>query len=741
MSELADQIGTVIAARRGRLPDVRAEIGKWRRMDEAMVALSLAVERLQECAATPPQVSADLGRLRITEVRPSVTATIESLQWVESRIARSTVCIGVSGAGRTGKSTLLQSLSGLTDAWVPTGQRAPVTAVPCRVVHSPERDRAVLDLHTFDTFRAVHLQPRHVAAGLGDAPTDVETFRTTSYPSPDEVDQTSGQSAQLVQLKQIQEALWSYEALLNRRGRAMELTGDQLDRLRDYVAYPLDGECAETRPARRYLAVREARIEHAFPHHDAGAITVVDLPAFRDAAGAEQRQLTGLRHNLDVALLVKRVLGAEMSWSAADDSALAVLDEARGSVGRRGDFVVVVLNTTNGGGASGRRGDLSRPVDSQGGEPRELRILEVNGKDPGDVPDRLLRPVIQHLAERLPVMDADVLAGTKGNADAVRDELIGLAVEAKAVLRQVPTSSVSMEELYRRADDLYAGIATALRALSARVRDGALIGDPGFVAAVNTIYDETVEWVRDGFGVGYDRWCLGASRAAIRDGGFCFLADMELNRARREVNRRWRTLDLLLGCRLEQLWTDVAAAFTGAEALLGERSGSTALVHLARLAATATEPCPVIQAAIDELLAVRLDYRTHLHPKVRTDLDLLNFRTGDQQISALPPTDYGVTELYRIVADRTERAAFQVRTRLLDEAVLVGEILFAAVEQFTDALLTSDVAEWEIRQFARSYQRILWADAFQEVEGGDALVARVANAAEDLLAATSEVDG
>lgn len=744
MGEMAHQVDTVIAARRAQLPAIQAEIAGWHRVDDAAVALARTVAGLSWDPATPRHVAAHLGQLRIAEVRPSITAAIESLQRAESRIGRGTVCIGVSGAARTGKSTLLQSLSGLTDAWLPRGTGTSVTAVRSRVLHSPGRHRAVLELHTFGTFRAAHLQPGHVAAGLGEAPADIEAFRAASYPAV--ADRTSERGAQLARLSEMQAALWSYEGLLDRQGRALELSGDELDRLREYVAYPTDERAGPRPAARRYLAVREARIECAFPRADLAGIAMVDLPGLGGTASVQRHHLTGLRHDVDFVLLVKRMASAAMDGDEADDAALALLDEARGFVSRRGDFVFVVLNTDAGvsSRADGRRDDVPHPLRTGRGQARQLRVLAVDGKDPADVSARLLRPVLRHLADRLPVMDAEVFAGMRGLTGAVRDELIGLAVEAKAVLRQVCGSSADgAGDLYRRADELYANIAVALRALLVQLQDRARGVDPAFIAVVIGVHDEVIEWVRDGLGIGYDRWCAVAWRELRGDGGVVRFAGTELGRVRLEIGRRYRTLDVLLRRRLEQTWADVAGALaTGMAPLLGDRSGAAALAHLSDLAAEAAEPGSVLRAAVGELLAARADYRTQLHPRIRPELDSLDLPEHGQQAFAMPVTgDDAAVTLYRMIAGKAERTAFQVRARLLKEAAAPGRILLTVVEQFADTLLGTEAAGREIRQLARSYRHTLWPGAFDGLNGSDAPVARVARAAEDLLAATTELAG
>lgn len=173
-------------------------------------------------------------------------------------------------------------------------------------------------------------------------------------------------------------------------------------------------------------------------------------------------------------------------------------------------------------------------------------------------------------------------------------------------------------------------------------------------------------------------------------------------------------------------------------ALLCGRTGDAALTRLGELAAEAAQPCPVIRSAVDELLAVRLDYHTHLYPRISSALGLLDLPVPRPPTPTASWSTDDPAALCRILAGRAERAASHARARLLREAKLPGQVTFAAVERFSEALLSS-AAEWEIRQLARSYRRTLWAGAGYRLDNSDASVARVTRAADTLLAATGEL--
>jgi hypothetical protein len=674
MGDITEQVGALLTARRQRLPVVRAEIASWRRVDTAIVALAEAVADLVQHPATPPEAAADLDRLRLAETRVALAAAVEPLHQVERRIGRGRLCIGVGGAARSGKSTVVQSLSGLTDARLPTRRTGAVTAVRTRIVHTTGRVRAVLAPHTAETFRSAHLH-----------------------------DSPSGR------LDEIQAASWSYEGLLNRQGRPLELIGDELDRLPEYVTYPAGPSRSDRPVARRYLAIREARIECAFPHADIGAIEIVDLPGFDGPPGADRHHVAALRHDADVILLIKRTAG----WDGADEAALVTLDEARGFVGRRADFVLVVLNTDP--DAAGPADDVDDRDGTTGHRGDTPRTLTIAGRDPIDVSTRLLRPLLNHLSERLPAMDLEVHAGARALTGAVRDEIIDLAVATKVIVDRAcdPVD----RDLHQRAGELHTALSGALRQVLDGVRRRAGESDPELIDTARQVHRGTVEWARSGLGVGYDLW----SSAARRTG----FVHRELDRVRSELDDRYRVLDGPLRRRMEEARTEIAEALAGVVGpLLGGHSGTAALTRVGELADGAEPPCTALRAAVDELLAVRLDYSTHLRPRVRDGLDGLEIEAPGDDAAAL----------FRDVCAQAEQTTDRILDRLLREATLPGWVVLTAVERFVDAVVGSE----DLKRLARSYRHDLWPGRYRGLRREDASIARIVRAADDLLAATAE---
>lgn len=753
-SDVCARIREILEQRRRMLPQLRAEIDWWSGLDARLDHLAAAVAALREHAGTPAELRSALTTFRVEEAREGIAEAIGLLRTLESRFSRETINIGVSGQARVGKSTLLQTVSGLGDDQIPTGKGRPVTAVRSRILHSSAVSRATLRLHTFETFVSDVLAPYHIELELPGLPTSPEQFRAWTYPVPGGNEGAAGSSdkpsyaTMLTRLRDMQAAFRTYDD---------DLTGGEkvvgLDELRQYVAYPTVAQLGTPGTvARRYLAVRDVRIECAFPETQVEQLAIVDLPGLGEvAARAEVRHVEGLQNDVDVVLLVKRPVEGLAYWGGADARALDLLDIARGFVAPR-DFVFLVLN--EGGAEPALREALRDSVFREvnvGGRDRFFRVLHTDAADSAAVHTGVLTPVLDHLGQRLPAMDADVRSGTAAGTRAAADRVGVLVADLGAVLAPIGTSTGSVaEEVDRRATRLRQDITGDLVGLVAdlheQTRDAA--EDPEYIAAIEEAFAATRAWIATGLGVGEPSWRDEALRTMRVDRGSSHYAGDELNRVRVEISGHFELVDTFFNARVERLWTgtaEILAANLGT--LLAGRGGGAALRHFADLLAGASEPCPRLRRAVQALLAVRLDYRSQLHPRVRAELDGLTLQTVDPTTGTprtqivVEPTAAGAEELYQYVVRAAERAAYLTKKALLREGVTPALVLHAAAEQFEDVLIRSGDSEREFRRLARSYRDEVWPGVFGEMDAANARFATVVRARDAVAASLAAMPG
>ena len=456
-----------------------------------------------------------------------------------------------------------------------------------------------------------------------------------------------------------------------------------LEELRPWVAYPTNAqEQAAQNPLgglveRRYLAVRDVRIDCPFPHAQVRHLGIVDLPGLGEfAARADQHHVEGLHNEVDAVLLVKRPVEGMAYWGDADARALDLIDSARGFADRR-DFVFLVLNSGDTAEAllTALRDHVRGQVNS-GVADQFFQVLECDAADPGDVHAHVLAPVLAHLAARMPAMDAAAVEGTRAELRATAQRIGILADDVARVLASVAQSSGSVaEDLDLRSRRLRQDLSGALVGLVGELRAQArAVGeDQEYTDAVERAYVATRAWITGGLGIGEQAWRDEALRSMTVDRNSSRYAGDELNRVRVEISSCFEEIDVYFAARVRALWervADIVRRHTGE--LLGDATtGDDALRRFAALLAGASEPCPRLQRAVEQLLTVRLDYRSQLHPRVRAELDGLTLQerdpvTGEQRNRVVVEISAdGAEQLYAFVEQMAEQAAYLTKKALL----------------------------------------------------------------------------
>ena len=232
MGAVQDQIDAVLRARRAKLPLIEREQARWTAIAALLEDLAVALDdvaAVDEEGAAPPVVF-DVDGVGLQSIAASALAALATTR---ARVSRRTVNIGVSGRARNGKSTLLQSLSGLGDEQIPTGKGQPVTAVRSRIFHSDTNRSAQLTMHDGRTFCAEVVGPYFAELKLAPTPRTLADFERFDLA---DVGEERKRRPEYARLKEMQASLPSYRHLLTGEVRTVDV-----DRMRQWVAYPEGG--------------------------------------------------------------------------------------------------------------------------------------------------------------------------------------------------------------------------------------------------------------------------------------------------------------------------------------------------------------------------------------------------------------------------------------------------------------------------------------------------------------------
>lgn len=405
-TELKGRLEAIVRDRNARVPQVGDRVRRLRQVKESLDRLRAAARDLPDDWAARPEVRDALARLGDPDVAARLTEAEGVIASVQARFSRQTINIGVSGRARVGKSTILQSVSGLSDDQVPTGEDLNVTAVRSRLFHA-SRPRAFLSFHTRQTFLDDVVHPYFQELEISPLPTSVEAFaRTELRTELEKRRRTAGLSHQIEtrweRLMGIQAALPQVLPLLDRG----ELVLDALSGLRRFVAYPtaeqIKTETMSGTPApREYLAVRDCRIESPFPETAVDRLGMVDLPGLGEvASGIDDRIMAGLRDEVDVVLLVKRAAVGLSNVDDIDSKAADLIRTARSDIDDSRDFAWIVINASDNDASrvDALKIDILNKLNFGVADSRYL-TLQADGRDARDVHEKVLVPVLDRLAE------------------------------------------------------------------------------------------------------------------------------------------------------------------------------------------------------------------------------------------------------------------------------------------------------------------------------------------------------
>lgn len=488
-------------------------------------------------------------RKRGSSVSDQIRESTGLVRTLQQRVHRETVNVGVIGQTGAGKSTLLRKLSGLGQEHIPSNRYSSTTATPSRIFHEQGQGqgsgRAVLTLHTWETFRADVLVPLHEQAKVpGAAPLSVEEFRRFPGYRDDGGDVPAGQAGAerfRRRLRLAQDSLSSYQDLL--RGGTRQIA---LDQLRPFVAYPADDDTRHDYLP--YHAVRSVDIFCHFPEVGAIALGLVDLPGAGEAGlDVHGRFLTDLRNHADVLFIVKRPEKAPVTdpdWDArqlADDAAAGV---------RRRDFAHQVINRDAGMPADFFANALARAKRESERLGIDVFECDIESSSPAEVAQAILSPVLAKLAERLAYMDRDAAEEVLSNLTRIAGQMQSLADDLAGWIERRQGDLPDAEKRLRaQARDLKNDVSAEL----GRVRDkyDKLYASGAPIAELHQEIEkagrEMREWLAGGLGAGSTQEWLRKFNNAVEAADMGRELDHRYNSARKQVVEVFGGIDASFG--------------------------------------------------------------------------------------------------------------------------------------------------------------------------------------------------
>lgn len=289
-------------------------------------SLSSAMSNLEnyrrrlEVSLKDVDVKEQLNKTNFSHIIQQIEEELEKLRTIKERFSRSTLNIGVVGLMGQGKSTLLKSLSGLTDNEIPAFEGGACTAVRSTIENQEGEIKAQVILHSEDSFLKEVIWPYYEELRLTSPPTSLEDFASKPFPEAKLGGATDEEMYNHLRADYYYN-LAKYRHLL-KPGEQRKLPIKK-DEIPEYVVQKRDPQGRLL--SFKHLAVREVKIFCPFQDEDPnkksdiGKVALVDVPGLGDSRlGDEKLMLKTLGQEVDVVLFVRRPDPQRYQWLPVD---------------------------------------------------------------------------------------------------------------------------------------------------------------------------------------------------------------------------------------------------------------------------------------------------------------------------------------------------------------------------------------------------------------------------------------
>ena len=712
MSSIKEQINSIIANRKLLLPKINEKISLLTALQNDISNLHRNINSLRKKEGIPEDITQICDNFEHNTLVEKISETINALKLIEKRYSRSTINIGVAGKARVGKSTFLQTLSGLTDTQIPTGSGLPVTATRSRIFNSSQR-RAIVTFYSEYEFCNVVLKTFFDELGLDSLPQSIDEFEKYRLPS-DSIDRNNNQELLLVRLERMQKAIFSYKEYLGRGEKVFEL-----EDIKPFVAYPTEKEefiekgKFNDNCKRPYLAVKDVRIECPFPVTDVENLGIMDLPGLGENVPKElMNSFMNYKSEVDLVVLLTRPTEASAYFDKTDIEALDCADIAKGPIKQKSDYSIIVIN--NGGleaASNTLENDIRTRCNARGAN---YLIIKGNVKDSHELRQNITSKILSHLAESLERMDKNYEIDSSDKFKYVIDQCYTLLNSIKALVARHLQNDMDPNEINDNAEELQEDLAVELQNLLKEYKNK--ISDiDSFEEEVETHHKKADEWITKGLGFSTPaEWKEKAKRVIKKNRGSGKLVNDEFNKIRNYINQSYSHIDFYLDKKVKELRKSIANSLKKCtKDLVKSELGDEYLSSFLEKCNNTYRVCSSMKEAIDTILNSEIEYRSHFHPKVRQVIEPL-FADNNEAVN-VKDTDDEIDNLYNYLKELAEGVNYETQKAICKEAELSGLILYSWLVDFEDKFIRDKDSDAEFRELVYVYKEQIWPERYNKI--------------------------
>ena len=693
-----------------RTARIRAILEKRRKPAQLLTALLGRLETtkrtitesdaLRQKLLADPVVTDDVrSRLEAVPIRDMllrIGTVVDLVGRLQIKFTRETLNIGVVGKAGQGKSSLLQSMTGLNEAEVPTSKSKHCTGVSAQFVNQAGDIGGKVWFHSESSFIMEVLAPYYSESDggldLGNLPTNLEAFRRNPLPAlPAKYASRSAEPTIYENLKLYHEQTGSIRTQTELMDRSKRIGRADIRR---YTAQ-IDSDGTKLTD---WMAVRDVQIFCEFPAHDVGPICLFDTPGVGDTRPGEMSRIFRvLQNQIDFVLFVRRPNDVDRGWEMLD---LNLYDRAKLAmepipINR---CSMLVLNRMHPDAPTDTLAQCQEYVQEMG--PKNLRFTHhaiVDCSQAEEVRVQILDWVVDYFANQIESLDQILL-------DTLHQELTGLRSDLEQWLA---TAAVALGESHGGGNET-AIFLPRFHHFWKQLRHDLT----SLVEAMLKNRDTPDEGLREAIAKAIERAEAVAlpseaevAHRARLEGGFFQAYGHLLDEYRVKVLQGFMGLNDCLKSLIGRMFDRVTE--TIASTPLGQFSPVRGREFLVQIQDVATGSAPAVARSLDSLLGIQLTYRGLIQHRVGIHLD----RLRPNRAKPLPGNP-NEKQVANIIQTSVEESLYHIRTSLAEILAEPNQAIFAEVEEFVDTAIRAEDAEQQWHFLLDSIRGEIWKSEF-----------------------------
>ncbi|MEI6426947.1 MAG: hypothetical protein WCO45_00965 [Pseudanabaena sp. ELA607] len=646
------------------------------------------------------EIKGRLQEINLINIQNEIGQQLADLSKLKIRFSRNTLNIGVIGRAGQGKSRLLQSLSGLSTAEIPSGDRSHCTGVRSTIHHAIGVETyAEVWFHSERSFLNEIINPYYEKLQLGSQPFNLLQFAQNPLPElPPHFIGQAEPGAMYEHLRKYHTNFEQYKSLL-RVSSPQRIAKEQI---REYVAQDTpDGQ----RVYFNYLAVQEAKIVCSFPNDDVGQISLIDMPGLGDTGlGDAERLMHILGQDVDIVLFVRLPRPPRDFWADVD---VKLYDTARSALT---DLPInlwsfMVLNKTD---ATAPMGDnLVYCEDlANSREASHIKVIDfitANCADYQEANQKILDRVLDYLTLNIIDLDRQYASACQERLSRLQNTTKIELDKAKAALGHSTQRDNWFPVFVNLFDQLWEELTVGLEGLLRELRGQRDAQDIDFKnqvnAAIQKCKEDTaipsiadIKAMRDkeaAYGIAYNKY---------------------LHEIRAHLSQHFLTLDDGLKQSLEGIKAQVVDILSnqGKLSVLSERQGSEFLSDIEDIL-----PANLVglKLGFNILASFNLSYRGLIQHRIRKHLDRLTPDDTTIHLSKSPSAQEILVSLETLHAE----AIYECELALEELLCEPSQAAYAIIEEFVDRVLRAKDVKNEWLIFLQEVRSDVWAAEFTKL--------------------------